>query len=430
MNDLVKGVRDFPPDEMFLRNKVFSTIKKVYESYGYLPFETPAFEKLSILKRKSGEEIAGQLFEIKNADYALRFDLTIPFARYVSNSSMPLPFKRYCISRVWRREEPQKGRYREFYQADIDIAGSKSIKCEAELIDIAIQCLIELGFNKFEISVHVNHRAILDNFYSSFSLPQQNKAKFFRILDKLDKIGLSGVQELLSQEFSQDFVKKVKEFLSLSSKSNQEILYYFKGLSEQAATELSDLLDLSSFASNIRMDPSLVRGLDYYTGSVFEIRLSKEIGSCGGGGRYDNLLGLYGQDIPAVGISLGIERIIFLLKQKNKHNVSQGTRIFIADFPNSSKQDKQYIQNVAKKLRELNLVIETNLTNRSLKKQLDYCNARSIPFCIILGSKEREDSTINLKNMKTGESFIFTFDEQGLIKLKEYVRKNQADYSD
>ncbi|MDD5022681.1 MAG: histidine--tRNA ligase, partial [Candidatus ainarchaeum sp.] len=308
-----KGMRDFLPEDMLIREEVIEKIKKVYRKYGYLPLETPAMEYLKVLDSKqSGEEIAGQIFKIENSELGLRYDLTVPLARVASENSFPKPFKRYCIGRVWRREEPQKGRFREFWQADIDVIGSKSMRADAEAITAAREAIIELGFDTPKIII--NNRKIMNSLSKKIGF--EKEVNFvLRIMDKLDKIGENEVKKQLENKIGKEKTEKILKEIIVKG-DNRKKLEIAKKVDEEGAKELEEIIKLCNF--EIEIDFSLVRGLGYYTGPVFEIKLGDKIGSVAGGGRYDNLIGLYGQTDYAVGISLGIERLILLIKERSK----------------------------------------------------------------------------------------------------------------
>jgi histidyl-tRNA synthetase len=389
-----KGMRDIPPADMMVREDAMDKIREIFRSYGYRPLDTPAMEYLTTLQAKAGEEVSKQIFMIDGGEYGLRFDLTVPLARFASSSDEPKPFKRYAISNVWRREEPQRGRFREFYQADVDIVGSGSMRCEAELLTLAKDVCCAFGFTKPKIML--NNRKILDGIAKKIGVSENMKGEVFRVLDKLDKIGEDEVNKLLREILG----NKADDFLSIirSGGGNEKRLELAAKYSKEGADELRQILDLCDF--EIEVDLFLVRGLGYYTGPVFEVKLSRDIGTVLAGGRYDNLLGVYGQEAPAVGISVGIERLITLLLEREEAARKTNTKVFVAAvkpefYPNAME--------VSRKLREAGISCETDLNERNLRKQFDNVNALSIPFVIVLGQKEVDSGELTLRDMSSGK---------------------------
>lgn len=389
-----KGMRDIPPADMMVREETMDRIREIFRSYGYRPLDTPAMEYLKTLQAKAGEEVSKQIFVIDGGEYGLRFDLTVPLARFASATDEPKPFKRYAIDNVWRREEPQRGRFREFYQADADIVGSSSMRCEAELLTLARDVCGAFGFEKPRIML--NNRKILDGIAKKIGVSDGQKADVFRVLDKLDKIGEDEVEKLLREILG----NKTDEFLSIirAGGGNEKRLELAMKYSKDGAEELRQILELCGF--EIEVDLFLVRGLGYYTGPVFEVKLSDDIGTVLAGGRYDNLLGVYGQDAPAVGISVGIERLITLLLERGKASRKTNTTVFVAAvkpefYPNALE--------ISRKLREAGISCETDLNERNLRKQFDNVNALSIPYVIVLGQKEVESGQLTLRDMSSGK---------------------------
>ena len=389
-----KGMRDISSEDMFVREEVIESIRDIFRSYGYRPLDTPAMEYLKTLQAKAGEEVSKQIFVIDGGEYGLRFDLTVPLARFASATDEPKPFKRYAIDNVWRREEPQRGRFREFYQADVDIVGSGSMRCEAELLSLARDVCSEFGFDKPRIML--NNRKILDGIAKKIGVSETKKADVFRVLDKLDKIGEDEVEKLLREILG----NKTSEFLSIirAGGGNEKRLELASEYSKEGAEELRQILELCDF--EIEVDLFLVRGLGYYTGPVFEVKLSDDIGTVLAGGRYDNLLGVYGQDAPAVGISVGIERLITLLLERDKASSKTNTKVFVAAvkpefYPKALE--------ISKALRKAGVSCETDLNERNLRKQFDNVNSLSIPYVIVLGQKEVESGQLTLRDMSSGQ---------------------------
>lgn len=392
-----KGMRDFLPEEMIARNEVFQKLESVYRSYGYLPLETPAMEYMDTLRAKAGGEVEGEIFTLEGRELALRFDLTVPLARVAATNSFPKPFKRYCISRVWRKEEPQRGRFREFWQSDIDIIGSKSPRCEAELLAVARSVMLAFGFPKPKI--FINNRKILDALAEKLGVVGK-KAEMFRLLDKWDKIGEEAVvtelRKVIGSKETEELFKSIKV-----KGDNESRLKAAEKLSKEGADELRSIVALCDF--EVEVDLSLVRGLGYYTGPVFEIKLAENMGTIAGGGRYDNLLSVYGQSDFAAGISIGVERLVTLMAERQDGAGGKQktyTKVFIASV---KPEFFGYADEVANRLRAAGVSTETDLNERNLRKQMDYANSLSIPYLIVVGEKEQKAKMVTLKDMKTGK---------------------------
>lgn len=395
-----KGMRDFLPEQMIKREEALDKIRGTFREYGFRPLETPAIEKMDVLERKCGEEIKGQIFRVED-DLGLRFDLTVPLARVVTSGTFQRPFKRYAIGRAWRKEEPQKGRLREFWQADIDIIGTKGMEAEAELLSCASECLRRIGFKQFRI--RVNNRKILSGLMNTLRI--KDETALFRIIDKLDKRGESFVREELEKILKKEQVDEIFSFM-LSRGRDEEKLSLASKYDKEGADELRDLLVYGKdYGLSLDIDFSLVRGLDYYTGPVFEISISKEIGSVAGGGRYDSLLSLYGQGDCATGISLGIERLMALMEKGEKQTL---TTAYVAPI---KEEFYSYGVEVVKELRDKGIRAEIDLNKRNLRKQLDYANALSIPFVLIVGEKEKKEKKVTLRDMKSGKESLLSIGE-------------------
>lgn len=381
-----KGTRDLMPEDAAKMQKVTDTVRSVFERFGFEPLFTPAFESFSLLSAKGGlgESVKDEIYYFKDKsgrELGLRFDLTMPLARVVSsNPQIPKPFKRYVIGKVWRYDQPQALRFREFWQADVDIVGSSSTDADAEVIAAACTILEELGFKDFK--VRVNDRKILDSFLKSIGV--EDAVPVFRSIDKLEKIGEAAVaKELESKNIGEKKIKKILKFIKSSKKKE------LKPLLEKLA--------VYGCKKYIEVDFSLVRGLEYYTGLVFEIGLGANV-SCGGGGRYDNLIRTVGgANLPATGISLGLDRILKVMKDnkmfdKKKSNV----KVFVA---NTGEKLKDAIK-IAKKIRKKNITCQTNLMGWNLTKQLEYADKIGIPYVIIVGEKELKEKKFRLKDME------------------------------
>lgn len=396
-----KGMRDIPPEEMFVREEAIETIRSIFRTYGYRPLETPAMEYLDTLRAKAGEEVDKQIFVIEGKEYGLRFDLTVPLARFAAGTDLPKPYKRYAIDVVWRKEEPQRGRFREFYQADVDIVGSASMRCEAEVLTLARDVCLAFGFT--EPRILLNNRKILDAIAERTGLGRK-KAEVFRILDKTDKVGLENVQGMLRDSIGQK-ADKLLEIIKAGG-SNDDKLAIAARYSEEGAKELEDVLRLCDFP--IEVDLKLVRGLGYYTGPVYEVKLSEGIGTVVAGGRYDGLLGIYGQEAPSVGISVGIERLITLINERKQAMKKTESIVFVAAI-----KPEQYLMasKAAARFRAEGIPAETDLNERNLRKQLDYINALSIPFAAIIGEKEAQAGKVNLRDMVMGTEELLSMED-------------------
>jgi len=411
-----KGMRDSSPETMLMREKVIDTVRAVFKKYGYVPMDTPAMENIEVLKKKCGEEIAGQIFKVEESDMGLRFDLTVPLARAAGGMSVPKPFKRYCIAPVWRREEPQKARYREFWQADIDIVGSPSMRCEAELLACAKECLSALGFEK--IQIRLNNRKILSAMLKEAGVSKENEAAVFRALDKLGKKPEGEVREEMAAKGLQETQIK-KLFSYFEGKDNEEKLKRVD-FAKEGVQELREILEYAKmygFEKGITIDLSLVRGLDYYTGPIFEIAGEGGVGTITAGGRYDNLLELYGQKEYATGISLGIERILYLLEKESEK--SAPAMVYVAPVSIGYYADAIAL---VQELRSQGFSVITDLQNRSLSKQLEYANAVGIQNVIIIGEKEKKEGKFLLRNLRTGTETLAK-KEEVVNYIKSFEKK-------
>jgi histidyl-tRNA synthetase len=397
-----RGTRDFMPEKMRKIEYTIKTIKKIFNSYGYDPVESPAFERWELLKTKGGEEVEKQIYKFKDKggrDLGLRFDFTIPLARIIArNPALPKPFRRYQVSRVWRYERPEaERRFREFWQADIDIVGSNKAKCDAEVLAVASDCLEALGFKRFFI--RLNNRKVLEGLINAVGIPPSKNLATFRIIDKLDKIGLENVKKELRTELTglKKTDEKVENLLKLvemkgntilESKSVRKVLKNTIG--EQGLDELKQIVDnAESFgiAKRIIINFSLARGLDYYTGPVFELTVEgcEDVGSVAGGGRYDKLIELYGGiPTPATGISL------FNLPKTF-------TKVFVATI--EAKMSTKAIE-ITQMLRKAEIPTEVDVMGRKLVDQLKYADKRGIPYTLIVGKKEVEEGFVVVRDME------------------------------
>lgn len=440
-----KGTRDFGQREMAARNYIFDTVRSVFRTYGYSQIETPAMENLSTLLGKYGEEGDKLLFRILNSGDAfsevdfdkpltpqvcekgLRYDLTVPFARYVvqHRDELSFPFKRFQIQPVWRADRPQKGRYREFYQCDVDAIGSKSQLCELELVQI-----VDKVFEKLDVRVllKINNRKVLTGLSEICGFPDK-VVDITVAIDKLDKTGLDAVkEELLGKGLTQAAVDMLEPVLTLSGTTAEKIAVMrsmmgssetgLKGLDE--LEELFGYIDAAGIKTPVELDLSLARGLNYYTGAIFEVKaLDWQIGSICGGGRYDNLTGIFGlPDMSGVGISFGADRIYDVLCGLDKFPESLRSSTTVL-FANMGAEELRYILPVASALRAEGVAAEIYPDPAKLKKQFDYADRKFIPFLSINGGSEAEAAVVNIKNLSSGEQRSFPKDD--IRAMKEFL---------
>lgn len=423
--NIPKGTRDFGPIEMARRNYIFSTIRSVFAQYGFQQIETPAMELMSTLMGKYGEEGDKLLFRIQNSgekaaeapEKGLRYDLTVPFARYIvqHREELQFPFRRYQIQPVWRADRPQKGRYREFYQCDVDVIGTDSLVSELELIQIVEEVYRRLGIR---VCLHINNRKILAGIAEVIGAPD----KIIDItvaIDKLDKIGIENVnKELAERGLTDEAIAKLQPILALEGSNAQKLETISQILSEnevgtKGVEETRTILELAQdLTLPIELDLTLARGLNYYTGAIFEVKaLDVAIGSITGGGRYDNLTGIFGlPNVSGVGISFGADRIYDVLAELNLYPASmlESTQVLFAAF---GEAELRYALGWAKTLREQGLRVEVYPEPAKMKKQMGYADAKQIPFVAIVGGNEMESNTIMLKNMLTGEQQQLTLEQ-------------------
>ena len=450
-----KGTRDFGQEEMAARNYIFDTIRSVYRTYGYVQIETPAMENLSTLLGKYGDEGDKLLFRILNSGDAfsgvdfeecrnedgslnsnkvsmkvcekgLRYDLTVPFARYVvqHQNEIAFPFRRFQIQPVWRADRPQKGRYREFYQCDADVIGSKSQLNELELVQIVDRVFTKFGIN---VAIKINNRKVLTGLAEIAGFPDK-VTDITVAIDKLDKIGLEAVETEMKERGLTDQAVAVIEPVLLLEGTTAEKIETMRGLmqgksasgivSETGLLGLDELAELFGFieaagvGQKVEMDLSLARGLNYYTGAIFEVKaLDYAIGSICGGGRYDNLTGIFGlPGMSGVGISFGADRIYDVLKGLDKFpkDIAGSATVL---FANMDAEALSYIIPVVKSLREAGVPCEIYPDKSKLKKQFDYADRKGIPFVSINGGDEAASGIVNLKNLSSGEQKTFAKDD-------------------
>ena len=410
----VKGMRDFPPKDMILRQKVFDIVKNIFERYGFEPFETPAIELAKTFRKKIGaeEKLIYEFEDRGGRKISLRYDQTVPLVRYiVENPEIQKPFKRYVIGKVWRAEEVRRGRYREFYQCDIDVIGAKSILADAEVISCSLEVLDNLNLK--DNYIRLNNRKVLAAIIKYAGVKENKIIQVIRTIDKLDKIGKEGVKEELKKlKIKSNEIKRIIEIISLSGKPNEVILKAKKliGKIKEGVEGLEELQELISFLKefeikNYVIDLSLARGLDYYTGNIFEIMgKDKKIGSLGGGGRYNGLISKLSDkkiDLPSVGISLGIERIIEIIKEQNL--IQTPTTVVEVYLLSINKKMIPKAIKIANNLRESGFKCEIDLMDRGISKQLEYASSKGIPKVIIVGPKDLAKRKVTIKDMKTGK---------------------------
>ncbi|MCA6393984.1 MAG: histidine--tRNA ligase [Cytophagales bacterium] len=446
-----KGTRDFGPAQMAKRQFILDNIRKVFQKYGFQPLETPTMENLSTLTGKYGEEGDQLLFKVLNSgDYlkdvdssmletrnsklliqdisekGLRYDLTVPFARYVvmNRGEIAFPFKRYQIQPVWRADRPQKGRYREFYQCDADVVGTDSLVCEAEIVLMIKEVFKSLGIKDFTIKI--NHRAILSGLAELTG--SQNESSLFVAIDKLDKIGEEKVkEELRSRGFEDKGIDSVFAILNFKGSTQQKIDFLKSKFSnsengKKGIADFEEVLSLlqsyGATEQHVEFDISLARGLSYYTGCIFEVKINNvAIGSVSGGGRYDNLTGVFGlPDVSGVGISFGVDRLYDAMEELKlfPKEAQVSSNVMLAHFDDAT---LRYSLNVANQLRESGISTEVYPDVTKLKKQLDYANRKEIPFVVVVGTDEMKDGMLTVKDMDKGEQVKLSVEEL-LFKLR------------
>lgn len=436
---LPSGTRDFLPAEVAKRSFLFGVIKSVFEKYGFQPIETPVVENLSTLTGKYGDEGDQLLFKILNsgdflkdvpteefkqkdskrllpkiADRGLRYDLTVPLARYVvqHQNNLVFPFKRYHIAPVWRADRPQKGRYREFYQCDADVIGSSSLINEIELTQIFQEVFDTL---KLKVEIRINNRKILEA-VSIYAGCESKLESMTVAIDKLDKIGLEGIaNELLQRGFTDDEIEKIKSLLLIRSLSDLSSLFSAIPIGLEGIKELKEVFQKSN-CSSVTFDITLARGLNYYTGTIWEIKsLDTSMGSIGSGGRYANLTEMFGgRDMPGVGISFGVERIYDIMNELDlfPKNTQQTTQILFVHF---SETNRDFCLPYVQQLRSLDIASELYPDKAKLDKQMKYANAKGIPFVAVVGDDEMNAGFFMLKNMNSGEQKKVSFEELKLM---------------
>ena len=442
-----KGTRDFSPEIMLKRNYIMQVIKNAFQTFGYLPIETPSIENSSTLMGKYGEEGDRLIFKILNSgdylkkvdlnseldskkmmpkisDKALRYDLTVPFARYVvqNQNDITFPFKRYQIQPVWRADRPQKGRFREFYQCDADVVGSRSLLYEVEFIQLYDKVFTEL---KVPTVIKLNNRKVLSGI-AEITGAEDKLIDMTVAIDKLDKIGLDLVkEEMLQKGISDSAIKKIEPILNMEGDAVEKLATMRSVLADsdigiegvnEVQTVINKVLNLGLESADLDFDLTLARGLNYYTGSIFEVEAKGvKMGSIGGGGRYDDLTGVFGlKDLPGIGISFGLDRIYLVLEELDVLPSLEAdfTQVLFVNFGD---KEADYCLNVLSELRKAGINSELYPDSAKMKKQMNYANKKSIPYVVLVGEDEMNTGLLTVKNMKDGsQSHLSLLD---LIKL-------------
>jgi len=424
MVQLAKGVRDFAPNEKIARNYLVSTLKTIFENYGFNPLETPIIERLETLAAKTGggEEIMKEVFQFNDQgkrELGLRFDLTVPMSRFVAmNPNLKMPFKRYQIGRVFRDGPIKLGRYREFWQCDVDTIGSKDMRADAEIITLTQEAFSKLGL---DVTILINNRKLLNAIVQKAGISAELSGTVMLSLDKFEKIGKQGVKEdLLNKGFDSKEIDEVLKLLEVKGNNKEKLDYYSKLIKDnQGLKELKELFVLIN-DSNTKFTPGLARGLNYYTGTVFEVifndsKIMKF--SLGGGGRFDKIIGNYAEnnkEYPATGISFGLEPILETLKLIKKIELKDSVvKLFIIPIGDIAKQAFE----IAKKIRSAGINTDIDIMGRNISKNMKYADTMKIPFVLIIGENELKENKFKLKNMESGDEEVLGV--EGVIeKLK------------
>lgn len=412
---VLKGFRDYLPEQMLLRQKVLGIIRNVFEQHGFEPIDTPALEYMEILTGKAGEneKLMYHFTDAGEREVGLRYDLTVPLARVVAmhQNDLVMPFKRYHIAPVWRAEKPQRGRTREFWQCDADIAGTSSAIADAEAVNVLTDALQQIGLGR--AVVVINHRQLLEALATIAGVPADQAHTIYRSIDKLDKIGRDGVlAELQRNGVSVGAANEVLDIVTTKGTNDELLMFAGERLAHlpagaKAVQELRELIDhieqLGVPKGMYRIDLALARGIDYYTGPVYEAVVEEpKIGSVAGGGRYDGLVGTFlGRDIPATGISLGIERILEVIQEFDLLPTPKSVADVMMVYVEDTLADTSLL---ARELREEGLRVDQSvMTNKGIGAQLKYADRRGIPFAVILGSEELDRGEVSVKNLRSGE---------------------------
>ncbi|MBU1131894.1 histidine--tRNA ligase [Patescibacteria group bacterium] len=427
---MAKGVRDFGPAEKIARDKILDTFKIVFESFGYNPIETPVIERQELFASKFGigqeSEAMNETFKLNDQggrDLVLRTEFTVPFARYVGmNPQLRLPFKRYQMGTVFRDGPIKLGRYREFWQCDVDVVGVSNPLIDAEIIELANEVFQRLGL---AVEIRINNRKILNAIMDYAGVPEENQISVIISIDKLDKIGIAGVrEELLAKEMSEEMINKVLSAISIKGTNNELIEKLRDMIGDNGGiSEVDDAIKNTISSGNIVFSPSLARGLAYYTGNVFEVYLkdrSRLSSAICAGGRFDEMIGGFiggGESFPAVGISFGLEAIFDALRLQNAEFESQRSVVEVYVIPIGNVPIKTAFE-YCKKLREANIFADLDVLSRKTGKNLEYASSYGIPWAILLGEDELKENKLTLRDMLSGEQEKLSFDEV-VAKLKK-----------
>ncbi len=419
-----RGTRDFNPSETISLKEIVAVVEDIFKRFGFYPIDTPRLENMDVLNAKAyGDEAAKEIYVVSGESAGLRFDLTVPLARYIAmNRNVNLPFKRYQIDRAWRKDEPQHMRAREFLQADVDIVGSSEPASDAEAVAAAALALEGLGLSDY--SILINNRNVLNAVLESFSIPKEKVVAAVRSIDKLPKTGKEGVvRELTAGGIDARKAEDLLNFLEQGSSNDalfEKVLTTVPAAKEEVdrLKTLFRLLEAYSLRGKAVFDLSLARGLDYYTSFVWEFVVyidGKRAPTLAAGGRYDNLIGIYSkQSLPATGVSIGISRLFDILDGRSVSKTY--AQVFVAYI---GKENQEYATSVANYMRGMGIYADLNLTTRNLAKQLEYANALGIKYVAVLGNKERDEKKVRLKNMLSGEENLISVDEAVTILKKQ-----------
>lgn len=420
------GFMELLPQDQILFNNMYDTIRKVYERFGFLPIDTPTIELSEVLLAKAGGETEKQIYRFNkgDSDLSLRFDLTVPLARYTAEhfNDLVFPFKRYQMSKVFRGERPQKGRFREFYQCDIDVIGQEDLDLifDAEIPTVIYNVFQELNIGKF--TIRINNRKILNGFFAALDLEEQ-ASDILRVIDKIDKIGAEEVtKELLEFNIDLDAVTKIMNFIAIKG-ANDEVINSLRALNieneqfnlgiDELEAVINGLRDFNVPEDYFKIDLTIARGLDYYTGTVYETILDEypRLGSVCSGGRYENLTGYYTeQKLPGIGISIGLTRLFSQLKEIEliENSKRSLTQVLVIPF---DKKDIRYTLNLASKIREAGINTDVYYQNKGMKQKMKYADRLDIPYVILIGEDEVNANKAMLKNMLTGEQQLLSAEE-------------------
>ncbi len=408
-----RGVRDLMPNEALFRKDVLSRIEYTFRLFGFLTIETPSFESLAVLNAKNaiGSE-AKLIYEMRDEKLGLRYDHTVPLARYMAmHRELPTPFRRYYIGNVWRREEPQRMRYREVMQADADIIGGNMMMADAEVIAVAAAALDSVGV---KYTICLNDRQMVDSVLKKFGVEDDKQMAVMKILDRLDKAGESGVVDMLKDlKLESALVDQIIAFVNVEGGNDEKLSYVDSLLGEEKSTkglrETLELLDHYRLSGRAKVDLSVMRGLDYYTGIVFEYKSAGEGNSVGGGGRYDNLVGIYSnsKSMPAVGVSLGVDRILDLLDFSSSAEYTYA-KAFVVNVKDSN---YPYALNVANVMRSSGVPTDINISARNLSNQFAYAGSIKTKYAVVVGNAEEKLNKVKLRNLITGNEEIMGVDE-------------------